>query len=522
MLAGVWLGLGLALSLPPSAVLATESPLPIATASGTIGKLQLSDAPTSLFDGRLNVHLPAPGESGKLTLRCNTCKPQEPTNGKITHVVVETSNERLTMDASKSYRLTGGRFIQSVHEDLAASWDAKTVAEAYPEPFRVPSPLSAIAVEFSPLDAEDQADRKVKGRYLLLLYILAPDDTVHKLSFSANREALKDDAGVAGLARKIAASVTAGQVPSSKDKPSTPGFASAGPWKKMDLLEGRLQISAPSAVRYDSAPTGRGIMGAPEFPRAVFHRLALEAEGDLHLTVAVAERFRTSESLADDLQTLMPNWQFTSLAARDGLQIVDSVRAGLPMHAENDQRIRSVWTRHPDGTVQRLDFYLSREALKHLDQANNIVQRMVESLRPGERRLSIKSDASTDYVSYEEGAYDFSVTRFRRVVPLLATGGNMLIYRGNHGHSSAPASATVVPGELLGQRDIWRVWRDKDKDKDKGKGKDSSPTYMMEAFVQSPAGGNQTHVQIAAISEEERDAFRRIAERHLGGVSSVP
>jgi hypothetical protein len=167
---------------------------------GELRKLNLNDKPIPLLGDRLRVKMPA---SSKIEMRGHGIMEPAACNESETRVVLDAKNERFVLMAYELYALYGIDFEKTIRAHVDKNWD-KASGTVKIEKLAVTPPLRAIAV------VPKLPDEKHEATLLTGLYIGSEDGTVQYLEFHVNPEGAKDSAGAASLARKIAASVSAG------------------------------------------------------------------------------------------------------------------------------------------------------------------------------------------------------------------------------------------------------------------------------------------------------------------------
>jgi hypothetical protein len=171
-----------------------------APATKALGQLTLGEKSTALLGGRLCVKVPA---TAKVEARGHNIMAAREADDDETRIVVDAGEQRLVLMTYELYALTGGDLDKAARADVAAKW-GKEAGTLKLEKFAVAAPLTAVAV------IRPQPEGKREANLVLALYVGSEDGTVQYLAFYVNPAAIKDVAGATSLAKRIAASVTAG------------------------------------------------------------------------------------------------------------------------------------------------------------------------------------------------------------------------------------------------------------------------------------------------------------------------
>lgn len=164
-------------------------------APGELGKLQPAATPVELLAGRLRMRVPA-GARTEARQRSIMAAPESAQHE--TRIVLDAGGERLVMMTYELFATAGNDLAAAVRKDLAGGTTPPTV-----EALNVPG-LRAVAVVPAALDLTREAI------LILGVYVALPDATVQSLAFFINPNAARDVPGATALARRIAATLTAG------------------------------------------------------------------------------------------------------------------------------------------------------------------------------------------------------------------------------------------------------------------------------------------------------------------------
>lgn len=168
--------------------------------------------------------------------------------------------------------------------------------------------------------------------------------------------------------------------------------------------------------------------------------------------------------------------------------------------------IRGVLVRQADGSLQWIGFYVNDAGLADVSTAQQLVTRVIASVREGARLLPsggqltlgrLTLDVPAGYTAYAQHGPDFTVYWVEHLVPLMDEAGHL--YVGDHpARPSAPANAQYRIAMLFGIDAIWRVWR-------QAGGVGEPGVLRQEAFVRHHR--EVVHAFIASVSEPERAAL---------------
>jgi len=169
--------------------------------AGSLARLALGEKPLSLLEDRLLVRVPT---AGKAEPREHGIMAAPPSAEEETRIVIDAGQERMVLMAYEVFALAGDDLDKAVRADVAESWGEEAAAVKV-EKVGVALPLTAIALIPPIGDGTDEAN------LLLGLYIRNGDGMVQSILFYVNPPGASDAAGALTLARKVAASVTAGK-----------------------------------------------------------------------------------------------------------------------------------------------------------------------------------------------------------------------------------------------------------------------------------------------------------------------
>jgi len=294
-------------------------------------------------------------------------------------------------------------------------------------------------------------------------------------------------------------------------------------WTEVSLLRDRLSMRAPKAARPEPPPYG--IMEAPE---AADRRLHLVIDsGPLRLVASASEMFRVSPgglaqlgpSHMKEMERRGPVGPLSlapSATNASGLEIL-TYEPRAPAKLGDAHLVSGALTRHPDGAVQILNFYVNDPALADLPAARRLIADMVASLKPGPRQLVTGTRVMVGgsnlvlvlppgYTAYRQVGTDFDVHWVEHLVALGQPSGRLGIYSGHHPQAGRhPANARMEGAVLFGADAQWYVWEGP-------ANLANAPRFHREAYVSVPGTPLTRHVFFYAITEAESADLQRIAE----------
>jgi len=157
-----------------------------------------------------------------------------------------------------------------------------------------------------------------------------------------------------------------------------------------------------------------------------------------------------------------------SEVAASGLEIFQ-YEPRAPVKIGDANLVSGMLTRHPDGTVQFLGFYVNDAALADLPAARRLIAEMVASLTPGAPPLpsgarvqlagNLVLDLLPGYTAYRQEGPDFDVYWIEHLVPMGQPAGRLGLYSGHHPQPPAhPPNAREQKAVLFGVDTSWYVW----------------------------------------------------------------
>ena len=166
-----------------------------AAGAGALGKLQPAVTPVDLLAGRLRVRVPA---GARNEARGHSIMAAPESAQQETRLVLDAGRERLVMMTYELFATAGNDLAAAVRRDLADGPAPQAV-----EALALPG-LRAVTVVPAVLDLKREAI------LILGVYVALPDATVQSLAFFVNPSGAADLPGATALARRIAATLTAG------------------------------------------------------------------------------------------------------------------------------------------------------------------------------------------------------------------------------------------------------------------------------------------------------------------------
>jgi hypothetical protein len=282
------------------------------------------------------------------------------------------------------------------------------------------------------------------------------------------------------------------------------------------LLGGRLSARLPEKAKLQARQVS--IMAAPE-SNEVETRAVLDAEG-ARFVIMTYELVQTGGPKFEEVarQSIGRERPKAKLEKPTSAAPLPVVAAEIPPGApEEANLVYTARVLHPDGTVQRLDFYVNDKGLGAAARWADLGRRVTQSLTVGPRKLELAAGprrfrgVATDKLvlrvpqgflaSTQEGP-DFFVHHLSRAVPLDGGAESCNLYLGGHPqlrHESAGvpvAAITRVPGKLFEKAADFDGWTH-------GNGS------CIEAIVPHPLGAAQ-HLVVHAFCCTKEQA--RLAE----------
>jgi hypothetical protein len=246
------------------------------------------------------------------------------------------------------------------------------------------------------------------------------------------------------------------------------------------LLDDRLRISMPEGAKIKQRQ--RDIMSAEESieeeTRVVFEK------GQKKLVLMVYETFQTA---GGDFETEIKKMERRMTAEGQSAQTVLLIRTDdfrvfqttvTPIDTNREAIvICSAWVVNKDHTVQVLHAYANPEAAKDLDDVKDLYDRVLKTIRPGNKRLNAQAktqeldvgskarqlalDLPDGYIATVQRGPDFLVHEVHQIVPFGSPSPSLGIYVGGHPsyhHKQYDKSNTEVEeieGELIGKKVKW-------------------------------------------------------------------
>lgn len=269
--------------------------------------------------------------------------------------------------------------------------------------------------------------------------------------------------------------------------PLAAGAQSSGEhsWQDIELLNGRLVMSAPATAKVD-AVVPENVLGAGPTQENL-SRLRIPIAGT-EIVIEVRElyamfprdapRFFSEVVLGGRLPDEGPQPRFVRLDPR---LIAYGIAAGSYRHPSGDHVLANLLVAQPDGTAQHVYVMTWDKPAEVVSEASRTADRMIASLRSGPRQRPAsgssrvltqvpRANAAPKHLtvnlperyvlSIQEGP-DFIVYNINRLAPLDAPGGGLGIYLGHfpnyfyaqHGYKRE--ELTEVPTNILGQAAVW-------------------------------------------------------------------
>lgn len=183
------------LSLSVLGILIGMTQISDAQTAGALGKLEPAAATTDLLAGRLRVRVP---KAARVEPRGHSIMAAPQSVQHETRVMLDAEKERLVIMAVELFETVGADLLAAVRKDVA-DWPQPPAVEALTLP-----ELRAVTV------APATHDLKREAILILSVYVASADSTVQNVSFYVNPAGGGDVKGATALARRIAATITAG------------------------------------------------------------------------------------------------------------------------------------------------------------------------------------------------------------------------------------------------------------------------------------------------------------------------
>lgn len=281
------------------------------------------------------------------------------------------------------------------------------------------------------------------------------------------------------------------------------------------LLGGRLTARMPVGARVEQRR--RSIMAAKQ-PVQEETRVVLDA-GAERLVVMAYEVFANDGGDFDKgARADIARWSKGTKKPTPVFGVEKLTLPGLPAFAASPKSLDTsrgaiftlgVYTRHPDGLVQYLAFYVNKAGVVDETGVRKLVRAIAETLRPGPRRLERKGGERALAGLSKNGGLrvtlppgwahtvtrgpDFLVHRLRRITPLGKPTQSVSVYLGGHPSYQHRQSrieglkVNEVKAPLLGAEVSWKRWTRPNKGGTAG-------ATTVEAIVPAPGGKTRAHV----------------------------
>lgn len=279
--------------------------------------------------------------------------------------------------------------------------------------------------------------------------------------------------------------------------------------QEISLIGGRLVAQFPAKAK--DVPRTPSIMAAAH--TAVEETRVLYDDGPIRFVVMAYEAFARSEDLPADVKTLIKSWTPTPVIEVLAEKRIVIILGTKPKKPGEGNMLLSAYHRHPDGTVQLLQFYVNPKGVEDFEGAQKLAKQIALSLKPGKKMAKTPSpmllkirEGQTLSIPIQENwsvttrhGPDFLVFKVR-TLPLLPQLESMGIYVGGHPSSMVKqgAKVSVSKGKLLDQAIEWSRWTD-------------SGTHWAEVIV--PLNEHERmHVFISAESVAQVDALIKVGQ----------
>lgn len=166
-----------------------------AQTAGALGTFEPAATTTDVLAGRLRLRVP---KAARVEARGHSIMAAPQSVQHETRVMLDAGKERLVIMAVELFETVGADLLAAVREDIA-DWSQPPAVEALTVP-----ELRAVTV------VPATHDLKREAILVLSVYVASPDSTVQNISFYVNPAGGGDIKGVTALARRIAATITAG------------------------------------------------------------------------------------------------------------------------------------------------------------------------------------------------------------------------------------------------------------------------------------------------------------------------
>lgn len=275
------------------------------------------------------------------------------------------------------------------------------------------------------------------------------------------------------------------------------------------VLDGRLTIRIPAGT--EDAAMQPDIMG-PMSSSARETRLMSENIGGAELVVYAQEMFCYSTGdFVKDLEIIFSsNWEDAEFGYELACSEPGFSAAKLKIPATDPQGeailVSAVVVRTADNGLIMLSFLVTPEAYRFPDQCRALCDRVIATLKPGERMLNTDARRETldaagyqisldkDYVVIEQFGVDFLVYYIDKVTPLGTSAPSMGIYLGFHPSTDGKPYGTQSKGAILGKSVVW-----------------SASGNRVETLT-TLKGGNMMHIFITADDQADRAALKKMAQ----------
>ena len=162
--------------------------------------------------------------------------------------------------------------------------------------------------------------------------------------------------------------------------------------------------------------------------------------------------------------------------------------------------------RTADNGLIMLSFLVTPEAYRSPNQCRALCDRVIATLKPGERMLNTAARRETldgagyqisldkDYVVIEQFGVDFLVYYIEKVTPLDTSAPSMGIYLGFHPSTDGKPYGTQSKGTILGKSVVW-----------------SASDNRVETLTRLK-DGSMMHIFITADDQADRAALKKMAQ----------
>lgn len=257
-------------------------------------------------------------------------------------------------------------------------------------------------------------------------------------------------------------------------------------FKTMSLLDNRLNIRVPKTA-YKRA-RGHSLMAAPQPNQRETRVIVIDHRASkMQLVMMAYERFATfgkgsKKAILNEWKARYKgkvNFKLQRSAQKGSYQIYHLIPQN-PTQKRVANFIRGVYFVQADKTMQSVELYGSPQLMVRFKQASLLAQRMLDTLKPGKRKLNFKAGtrmlktfapSQSLAIKVPQGYYaivqkgpDFLVHRIYKFAPYGQRRTALMVYIGHHPslfYRRAPKKNTVLEQptiQLFGKKARWLRW----------------------------------------------------------------